>query len=114
MNKVLYHIFLFLVLLFLQVLILNNILLFGHINPYLYISFIFLYPFKENKFQILTLPCLYILELTMYIKMNQNEFMRNEDMHMYNTRNKEKFRQPYSRLTVCGNSPKHMGIKCFN
>lgn len=58
MNKDLYLILLFLVLFFLQVLILNNILLFGYINPYLYIAFIFLYPFKENKFKILTLSFL--------------------------------------------------------
>jgi len=41
--------------LLLQVLVLNNILLFNHINPYLYIVFIFLFPFQKNRFPILIL-----------------------------------------------------------
>ena len=40
---------LFLFLLFLQVFVLNNILFFGYINPYLYITFVFLYPLKSNR-----------------------------------------------------------------
>lgn len=55
MNKNTNILFLFLFLLFVQVLILNNVLLFGYINPYLYIAFIFLFPFKINKFPLLTL-----------------------------------------------------------
>lgn len=39
----------FIVLVFVQVLILNNINLFGYINPYLYIYFILMYPLDENK-----------------------------------------------------------------
>jgi len=39
----------FIVLVFLQVLILNNINLAGFINPYLYIIFILLYPLDGNK-----------------------------------------------------------------
>lgn len=50
MNRSLYLTFLFLSLLFLQVFILNNILLFGYVNPYLYIAFVFFYPLKENRF----------------------------------------------------------------
>ncbi len=55
MNKNLNLTLLFLFLLLLQVLILNNIRLFGYVNPYLYIAFIFIYPFKKNRFPILTL-----------------------------------------------------------
>jgi rod shape-determining protein MreD len=40
---------LFLFLLFLQVFVLNNILFLGYINPYLYITFVFLYPLKSNR-----------------------------------------------------------------
>lgn len=58
MNKNLNLSFLFLFLLLFQVLILNNILLFGYVNPYLYISFIILFPFKENRFPILSLAFL--------------------------------------------------------
>lgn len=49
MNKTIYIIFLFIFLLLLQVLVLNNILLLGYINPYLYIAFVFLYPLKKNR-----------------------------------------------------------------
>lgn len=54
MNKSLYFGFLFVFLLFLQVFILNNVLLFGYVNPYIYIAFIFVYPFKTNRLSILT------------------------------------------------------------
>lgn len=40
---------LFFILLILQVFVLNNILFFGYINPYLYIIFVFLYPLKINR-----------------------------------------------------------------
>ena len=49
MSKPLNNIILFFLLLFLQVFVLNNILLFNYINPYLYIAFVFLYPLKENR-----------------------------------------------------------------
>ncbi len=40
---------LFIVLLFLQVFVLNNILFLNSINPYLYIVFVFLYPLKTSR-----------------------------------------------------------------
>jgi len=49
MNKPFNMVGLFLFLLFLQVFVLNNILFFGYINPYLYITFVFLYPLKSNR-----------------------------------------------------------------
>lgn len=49
MSRTLNTVILFFSLLFLQVFVLNNILLFGYINPYLYIAFVFLYPIKENR-----------------------------------------------------------------
>ncbi|MEX6627097.1 rod shape-determining protein MreD [Tenacibaculum salmonis] len=49
MNKTIYIIFLFVFLLLLQVLVLNNILFLGYINPYLYIVFVFLYPLNKNR-----------------------------------------------------------------
>ena len=39
----------FLILFFIQVIFLNNINLFGYINPYLYILFIMVYPFTGNQ-----------------------------------------------------------------
>ena len=53
MNKSINQILFFLFLLLLQVLILNNINFLEDINPYLYISFVFLYPLKENRFSFL-------------------------------------------------------------
>lgn len=53
MNKSINQILFFLFLLFLQVLVLNNINFLGYINPYLYIAFVFLYPVKENRFTFL-------------------------------------------------------------
>lgn len=49
MNKNINQLFLFLILLFIQVFVLNNVLFLGFINPYLYIAFVFLYPLKENR-----------------------------------------------------------------
>jgi rod shape-determining protein MreD len=49
MNNHLQFGLLFLFLLFLQVLVLQNILFLGYINPYLYISFVFFYPLKEKR-----------------------------------------------------------------
>lgn len=53
MNKPFNNIILFFSLLLLQVLVLNNILFFGFINPYVYIAFVFLYPLKENRIPLL-------------------------------------------------------------
>ena len=53
MNNSFNFIFLFFLLLLLQVFVLNNILFLGYINPYVYIAFVFLYPLKENRFPIL-------------------------------------------------------------
>lgn len=53
MNKTLQLLLLFFFLLFLQVLVLNNIRFLGYINPYLYIAFVFLFPIKENRFAFL-------------------------------------------------------------
>lgn len=58
MNKTIYIIFLFIFLLLLQVLVLNNILFLGYINPYLYIVFVFLYPLNTNRFPFLSLAFL--------------------------------------------------------
>ena len=53
MNKPLQIAILFVSLLLLQVLILNNIRFLGYINPYLYIVFVFIYPIRINRFPFL-------------------------------------------------------------
>ncbi|WP_088324050.1 hypothetical protein [Polaribacter tangerinus] len=50
MNKTLYFLGLFIFLVLLQVLVLNNVLFLGYVNPYLYIIFVFLYPLKKDRF----------------------------------------------------------------
>ena len=58
MNRTVYIIFLFVFFLLLQVLILNNVLFLGYVNPYLYITFIFLHPLNTNRFPFLSLAFL--------------------------------------------------------
>ncbi|WP_420552454.1 rod shape-determining protein MreD [Tenacibaculum aiptasiae] len=58
MNKTIYIIFLFVFLLLLQVLVLNNVSFLGYVNPYLYIVFVFLYPLNTNRFPFLSLAFL--------------------------------------------------------
>lgn len=53
MNKTIYLVSLFAFLLFLQVFVLSNIRFLGYINPYLYISFVFYFPLRENRFPFL-------------------------------------------------------------
>ena len=53
MNKSLYFSLLFVILVALQVFVLNNILLFGYVNPYLYITFILFFPLQTNRFNLL-------------------------------------------------------------
>ena len=53
-----YLVFVFISLILLQVLVLNNVLLFDRVNPYIYIAFIFIYPFRKNKFPVLSLAFL--------------------------------------------------------
>ncbi len=48
-NEYLVNTIRFIVLLLVQVILLNNINLFGYINPYLYILFIIVFPFTGNK-----------------------------------------------------------------
>lgn len=65
MNR--FIIFLWLILiLFLQVLVLNNIRFLGYINPYLYIVFVFIFPLNKNRFLFLTLAFLYGLSIDFF------------------------------------------------
>lgn len=50
MNKIIYYTFIGFILVFLQVFVLNKILFYGYINPYLYIAFVFFFPIRENRF----------------------------------------------------------------
>lgn len=67
-----------------------------------------------RKFNILTLPCLYISQLIMHIRANEHKFIKNNEVHTYNTRNNHLLHQPFSRLGVAQESPEYIGIKCYN
>lgn len=54
-NTVLVHITRFISLVFLQVVLFNNINFLGYINPFVYIMFIALFPVKNNRFIIIFL-----------------------------------------------------------
>ena len=65
MNKI--RVFLWIIIiLFLQIFVLNNINFSQHINPYLYISFIFLFPLNKNRFVFLLAAFLYGLTLDFF------------------------------------------------
>ncbi len=49
MNDVIKYIFLFIILLLIQVIVLNNILFLGYINPLLYILFIIVFPLMRDR-----------------------------------------------------------------
>ena len=48
-NNIAQNIILFIALLLLQVLILNKILFLGYINPFLYVLFIIIYPYRKDR-----------------------------------------------------------------
>lgn len=58
MNKTFHTPFLFISLVLIQVLIFNNILFLGYVNPYVYLTFVFLYPLQTNRFPFLSLAFL--------------------------------------------------------
>ncbi|MFD2891936.1 rod shape-determining protein MreD [Flavobacterium chuncheonense] len=53
MSTVLLNTLRFVILLFLQIIIFNNIDLFGYVNPYPYVLFILLFPVNGNKYTLL-------------------------------------------------------------
>ncbi|MGB1169970.1 MAG: rod shape-determining protein MreD [Flavobacteriaceae bacterium] len=65
MNKIRVYLWI-IIILFLQILVLNNINFSQHINPYLYISFIFLFPLNKNRFVFLLAAFFYGLTLDIF------------------------------------------------
>lgn len=49
MNDVIKYIILFIALILVQIIVLNNVLLFGYLNPLLYILFVIIYPLKRDR-----------------------------------------------------------------
>lgn len=65
-SKLIANISRFVLLVFLQVLVLNNINFIGYINPYLYVLFILLYPFTGNQSLFLLLSFLLGLSVDIF------------------------------------------------
>ena len=65
-NDIVINIVRFIVLVFLQILLLNNINLAGFINPYLYIFFILMYPLDGNKGLLIVLSFLLGLSIDIF------------------------------------------------
>ncbi|HBK71378.1 MAG TPA: rod shape-determining protein MreD [Flavobacteriaceae bacterium] len=55
MNDIFKYSFLFIALILIQIIVLNNILFLGYINPFLYILFIVVFPFRRDRGFILIL-----------------------------------------------------------
>ena len=66
MNKIIFITSLFLSLLFLQVFVCDHMLLFGYINPYLYMSFVIFYPLKKERYVFLLVSFLLGLSIDFF------------------------------------------------
>lgn len=67
-----------------------------------------------QRLAILPLPSIYIMELLCYIFNNQPTLLKHCDIHKYDTRAKNKYKEPLNRLEMTKRSPTSMGIKLFN
>lgn len=66
-----------------------------------------------KKYNILTLPCLYIYYLILYVLENKQDFTSVKEVHSYGTRNNQNLHLPYSRLSV-SQAFNYQSIKCYN
>lgn len=64
--------------------------------------------------QLLTLPCIYILEVLIYVKNNINLFVPNNYNHNYNTREGNNLMIPLHNLSKYEENPRYMGILLYN
>jgi hypothetical protein len=65
------------------------------------------------KHQVLTLTCIYILELLLYVVDSTGVFTKNTDVHNFNTR-QNNFRQTRVRLNITKWNPENIGANIFN
>nr|CAI5867794.1 unnamed protein product [Callosobruchus analis] len=68
--------------------------------------------FKENR--LLTLPCMFMLEVLMYIKNNIENLSVNADVHQYQTRFNDSLVIPKHSSTLYEKSPNYLEIKVYN
>ena len=68
--------------------------------------------FKE--YNLLTMPCMYIMETLMLVKSNYEKFVQNNHYHVYNTRRGENYSLPIHSLAIYEKNPAYIGIKLYN
>lgn len=68
--------------------------------------------FKDLK--ILTVPCLYILAVLIYVKRNFSSFSQNNSVHEYPTRYGNDLRIPRHTISLFKKSPEYNGIIIYN
>lgn len=68
-----------------------------------------------QKYQILPLPCIYILEIFKFVRKYPNFYTKRKDLTAtYQLRHKNKLNLPDSRMSLHANSPYVMSIKIYN
>jgi hypothetical protein len=63
---------------------------------------------------ILPLPCMYIMEIVCYIKMNIEGLEQNSGRHNYNTRHRSDLQCKFCRTDILEKSINNMGVKLYN
>lgn len=66
------------------------------------------------EYKILTLPSIYIQDICTFVFKNPQLFKQVKDTHNINTRHKNRFFLPPSRLKMLNCSPYYMSVKIFN
>jgi len=67
-----------------------------------------------KKLSILTVPCVYIMETTLHIKMNKERLKQNLDTHEHETRYRSDFQTQFCRSDILKKSVTNMGAKLYN
>ena len=67
-----------------------------------------------KNMQIIALYALYINSLILFVVNNKYLFALNNEIHKYNTRNKNKFNFPSVHLTKFSKGPYISGIRLYN
>lgn len=63
---------------------------------------------------IMTYYSIYVFELSLHVHQNKHHLTTSKDLHEYNTRNKNDFVIPQSKLKVSHKSPQLIGLKIYN